>query len=77
MMADRVALGIQYRAGASLYRVRMMKPAVKRKLTGERTPHSELTAVRDMAAPVVMAPNKLLHRLLTPRKKSSWLLSML
>ena len=75
-MADRVALGIQYRAGASSYSVRMMKPAVKMKLSGLRTLQSELTAVRLMAAPVVSAPKKLLTMLLTPRKNSSWLLSM-
>lgn len=53
MIAESVALGIQYKAGASLYNVRMIQPAVNRKLTGVRTPHSEFTAVRDMAAPAV------------------------
>ena len=51
IIAERVALGIQYSAGASLKRVRITKAAVNRKLTGLLTPHSELTAVRDMAAP--------------------------
>lgn len=77
MIALRVALGIQYRAGAKKYRVRRIQPAVKRKLRGLRTPHSELTAVRDMAPPVVMPPKRLLMMFSTPRKTSSCDLSIL
>lgn len=71
MMADKVALGIQYNAGASSNSVRTTKPAVNMKLRGLLTPHSELTAVRDMAPPVAIAPKRLLTILLAPRKTSS------
>lgn len=47
-----------YNAGLSSYNVSTIHAAVNKKLTGLLTPHSLLTAVRDMAAPVVIAPKR-------------------
>lgn len=67
MIAERVALGIQNRAPESLYSVRRINPAVKAPLSGLLTPHSEFTAVLDMAPPTLIAPKRLLMVFVIPR----------
>ena len=74
--AARVALGIQNIAPFKEKMPRSTMPVVNIPPRGLLTPDSEFTDVREMAPPTGMPPNIPFRRLVTPRKTSSWLSSM-